>query len=610
MNNASKKIMFLDCPADFLPGRQTSMQKGKSMRRTKIVCTLGPSTDNEEVLRQMMLEGMDVARMNFSHGTHEEQKKRLDAVKRIREELQIPVAALLDTKGPEIRIGDVDGGKLELKPGQKFILTTEEILGTAEKVTITYKELYQDVRPGNSILIDDGLIGMEVEKIEGEDIFCRVKNGGWISNHKGVNVPGVELNMPFVSQKDYEDIVFAAEQDYDYIATSFTRTAKDILDIRKILHENGGDGINIIAKIENMQGVENCESILRVADGIMIARGDLGVEIPLQEVPVIQKKLIQLAVRMGKPVITATQMLDSMMKNPRPTRAETSDVANAIYQSTSAIMLSGETAAGAYPVESLKTMACIAQRTEQDIDYFKEFRPNKQSERPDITNAISHSTCTTAMDLKAAAIVAVTKSGRTVGSISKYRPTCQIIGCATTERVCRQLNLIWGVIPVQMEEEKNADDLFDHAVEVAEKKGLVSRGDMVVITAGLPLGLSGTTNLIKVHTAGHILISGKGVNGLKGSGNVCSCKTVEELEKEFRPGDVVVVPQTANEMMPKLKDASGIITEVGDAYSHAAIVGMALDIPVITAAKNATSILKSGTFVTVDAEQGTVYSGR
>ena len=581
------------------------------MRRTKIVCTLGPSTEKEEVLRQLMLEGMAVARMNFSHGTHEEQKARLDKVKKIREELGLPVAALLDTKGPEIRIGDVEGGKLELKAGQMFTLTTEEMLGTAEKVMITYKELYKDVCPGDSILIDDGLIGMEVEAIEGKDIICRVKNGGFISNHKGVNVPGVELKMPFVSQKDYEDIVFAAEQGFDYIAASFTRTAEDILEIRKILHDKNGEGINIIAKIENMQGVENCGAILRVADGIMIARGDMGVEIPLEEVPIIQKKLIRLAIRMGKPVITATQMLDSMMKNPRPTRAETSDVSNAIYQGTSAIMLSGETAAGAYPVEAVKTMARIAERTEKDIDYTTEFKPRRlATERPDVTNAISHATCTTAMDLKAAAIVAVTKSGKTVGRISKYRPSCQIIGCATEMRVCRQLNLFWGVIPIQMDEEDTADELFDHAVEAAEKKGLIQRGELAVITAGVPLGLSGTTNMIKVHVAGNTLLTGKGCNKLKKSGNICVCRTVEELERNFHIGDILVVNETTNEMMSKLKDATGIITETGDRYCHASIVGMALDIPAIVGARNATSILKSGTFVTIDAEQGIVYSGR
>ena len=580
------------------------------MRRTKIVCTLGPSTDKEEVLRNLMKNGMNVARMNFSHGTHEEQKARLDMIKKLREELNLPVAALLDTKGPEIRIGDVEGGKLELKPGQEFTLTTEEMLGTEKKVTITYKELYKDVEPGDSILIDDGLIGMEVVRIDESDIVCRVKNGGFISNHKGVNVPGVELNMPFVSPKDLADIVFAVEQDYDFIAASFTRTAEDIMEIRKILQEHGGEKIHIIAKLENKQGVKNCEDILRVADGIMIARGDMGVEIPLEEVPVIQKELIRKAMHMGKPVITATQMLDSMMKNPRPTRAETSDVANAIYQGTSAIMLSGETAAGAYPIEAVQTMAKIAERTEQDIDYSREFKPRKLAEAPDVTSAISHATCTTAADLKAAAIVAVSKSGRTVSRIAKYLPVCPIIGCTTDERVYRQLNLLWGVTPVVMEEANTADELFDHAVELAEQKGLIVRGELVVIAAGVPVGLSGTTNMMKVQIAGNALVTGKGANKLKASGNVCVCSNDEDLEKKFRAGDIVVVEQTTNEMVHKLKDAAGIITETGDRYSHAAVVGMTLEIPVITSARNATRILKSGTFVTMDAEQGIVYNGR
>ena len=580
------------------------------MRRTKIVCTLGPSTDKEEVLRNLMKNGMNVARMNFSHGTHEEQKARLDMIKKLREELNLPVAALLDTKGPEIRIGDVEGGKLELKPGQEFTLTTEEMLGTEKKVTITYKELYKDVEPGDSILIDDGLIGMEVVRIDESDIVCRVKNGGFISNHKGVNVPGVELNMPFVSPKDLADIVFAVEQDYDFIAASFTRTAEDIMEIRKILQEHGGEKVHIIAKLENKQGVKNCEDILRVADGIMIARGDMGVEIPLEEVPVIQKELIRKAMHMGKPVITATQMLDSMMKNPRPTRAETSDVANAIYQGTSAIMLSGETAAGAYPIEAVQTMAKIAERTEQDIDYSREFKPRKLAEAPDVTSAISHATCTTAADLKAAAIVAVSKSGRTVSRIAKYLPVCPIIGCTTDERVYRQLNLLWGVTPVVMEEANTADELFDHAVELAEQKGLIARGELVVIAAGVPVGLSGTTNMMKVQIAGNALVTGKGANKLKASGNVCVCSNDEDLEKKFRAGDIVVVEQTTNEMVHKLKDAAGIITETGDRYSHAAVVGMTLEIPVITSARNATKILKSGTFVTMDAEQGIVYNGR
>lgn len=578
------------------------------MRRTKIVCTLGPSTDNEEVLRQLMLEGMAVARMNFSHGTHEEQKVRLDAVKKLRDELGLPIAALLDTKGPEIRIGEVEGGKLELKTGQAFTLTDEEMVGTAEKVSITYKELYLDVCPGDSILIDDGLIGMTVQRIDGKEIICQVKNGGFISNRKGVNVPGVELKMPFVSKKDYEDILFAIEQEFDYIAASFTRTAEDILELRRILQSNNGEGINIIAKIENMQGVENCEAILRVADGIMIARGDMGVEIPLEEVPVIQKKLIRLCISMDKPVITATQMLDSMMKNPRPTRAETTDVANAIYQGTSAIMLSGETASGQYPVEALKTMVRIAIRTEEDIDYDARFKHRTIKDNPDITNAVSHATCTTAVDLQAAAIITVTKSGRTVGMVSKYRPGCTIIGCCMDDYVCRQLNLSWGVQPILLEKEDNAEELFLHAVEAAERAGLVSIGDLTVLTAGVPLGITGTTNLIKVQVAGRVLVTGEGITRKKVSGPVCVAKNAAELRENFQAGSIVVVPETDNEMLPQIKTALALVTERAGSNSHGAIVGLALDIPVIVGAQGATEILKNGAVVLVNAEEGTVSS--
>ena len=468
------------------------------MRKTKIICTLGPASDSEQVIRELMLAGMNVARLNFSHGSHEEQKGKADLVKKVREELDLPVALLLDTKGPEIRTGDLENGKVELKKGQSFVLTTEDITGNEGMVSISYKDLVKDVKPGDSILIDDGLIGMKVSKVTEKEIFCVVENGGVISNKKGINVPGVSLSMPFISQKDYDDIIFAIEEGFDYIAASFTRTADDILEIRKILEKKNCEHIKIIAKIENLQGVENIDDILRVSDGIMIARGDMGVEIPLEDVPVIQKKLIQKIFETGKPVITATQMLDSMIKNPRPTRAETTDVANAIYQGTSAIMLSGETANGQYPVEALKTMVKIAVRTEADIDYDARFKRRTIMDRPDITNAVSHATCTTAVDLHAAAIITVTKSGRTVGMVSKHHPGCLIIGCCMDDYVCRQLNLYWGVQPLLLEKEEEAEVLFSRAVEAAERAGLVSRGDLTVLTAGVPLGVTGTTNLIKV----------------------------------------------------------------------------------------------------------------
>lgn len=466
------------------------------MRRTKIICTIGPASEQEEKLKELMLAGMNVARFNFSHGTHEEQKVKLERVKKVSKELGLPVATLLDTKGPEIRLRDFAKGKEVLTAGQSFILTTEEILGTNEKAAITYKNLYKDVKEGTTILIDDGKIEMVIEKIEGTDITCRVINGGTVSNHKGINVPGVVLTMPYISDVDREDIIFCAKMEYDFLAASFARTKEDILQVRKILTENGSKA-KIIAKIENMQGINNLDEILDVSDGIMVARGDMGVEIPLEEVPVIQKAMIKKAVSKGKHVITATQMLESMIENPRPTRAETADVANAIYDGTTAIMLSGESAAGKYPVEAVKTMAKIAERAEKDIDY--RGRMKKSDARDvDITTAISHATCTTAADLNAAAIITVTISGFTAGKISRYKPSCPVIGCSISPRVCRQMNLMWGVMPLLIEREETADDLFEEATKVAEEAGLIKKGDVVVLTAGVPLGTAGNTNMLRV----------------------------------------------------------------------------------------------------------------
>ncbi len=585
-------------------------------RKTKIICTLGPSTDNEAVMRALIEEGMNVARFNFSHGPHDEQMGRLKMLRKLRAELGKPIAALLDTKGPEIRLVEFEKGKTELKTGQTFTLTTDDILGTDERVSITYKNLPGDVKPGDHILIDDGLVGLEVVAItpvakpEGNtanpmDIVCKVLNDGVISNKKGVNVPNVDLTMPFISEKDYGDICFAVENDYDFIAASFVRTAEDVMEIRKILEEKGGEDIKIIAKIENMQGVRNMDEIIRVSDGIMVARGDMGVEIPLEDVPVMQKMIIKKVCEAGKIVITATQMLDSMMKHPRPTRAESTDVANAIYDGTSAIMLSGETAAGMYPIEAVRTMARIASRTEQDINYLQRFRQRKGMCNPDVTNAISHATCTMAGDLNAAAIITVTKSGRTAKMISKYRPNCMIIGECLTEKGCRQLNLEWGVQPLLIAEEKDADKLFEKAVDIAEAAGLVSKGELVVLTGGVPLGVSGTTNLIKVQVAGHILLKGKGLNGKKISGNLCVCHNTEDL-KSFKDGDIIVAADTSNEMMPQMRHASALIVESKDVNCHAAIAGLSLDIPVMIDAENALTVLRTSAYVELDCENGVV----
>ena len=471
-------------------------------RKTKIVCTLGPAVDDENILRQMILEGMNIARFNMSHGSHEEHGGRLAMLKRIREELKVPVAALLDTKGPEIRLGDFEQKQVVLKQGQLFTLTTDEILGNKESAYITYAGLPYDVTPGNRILIDDGLVEMEVESVVGEEIRCLVKNTGVISAKKGVNVPGVALSLPFINEKDYNDLRFAVDQGFDFVAASFTRTAEDVRELKRILKELGGERIKIIAKIENSQGVENLDEILSLADGIMVARGDMGVEIPLEEVPVIQKEIIKKVYGVGKQVITATQMLDSMIQYPRPTRAEANDVANAVYDGTSAIMLSGETASGKYPLECIRTMVRIANRTEQDIDYRKRFLQNKLPTMGSITNAISKATVNAAMELNAKAIVTVTESGRTAYMISRYRPFCPVIACTSKEQTYRQLSLSWGIVPLLIEEKEALNELFDEAIKSVEKAALASEGDVVVLTAGVPIGTSGTTNLLKVHCIG------------------------------------------------------------------------------------------------------------
>lgn len=575
------------------------------IRKTKIVCTMGPNLFEKHLIAPLMKAGMNVARFNFSHGTYETHQHYYDEVCRIRDELGLPVATMLDTKGPEIRVRSFKNGRVTLKNGQLFTLTTDEVEGDEERVSITYKELPQDIAVGTSILIDDGLIGMQVERIDGADIVCRVLNGGVVSNNKGVNIPNAHLSMPFISEKDHQDILFAIKNGYDFIAASFTRCADDIMQIRHILQENNCHTINIIAKIENMEGVENIDEILRVVDGVMVARGDLGVEVPLEDVPSLQKKLIQRGIAAGKPVITATQMLDSMIKNPRPTRAEATDVANAIYDGTSAIMLSGESAVGAYPVEAVETMVRIALRAEADMDYIRRFSRDT-SASTDVTNAISHATVTSAHDLNASAIITVTKSGSTARILSRYRPACVIVGCTTEKHVWRQLALSWGTVPLMIAEESNTDDLFEHAVDAAVQNGLVHDGELVVLTAGVPLGISGTTNLMKVHVVGHLLSHGQGLHGGKVVAPLCVIRNLEKDAKDFNTGDVIVCHQTTREMFSMLRKSSAIVLEDDNPEGHGAIAGMSLDIPVIIGAKNATNILKSGAVVTVDGEKGTV----
>ena len=468
------------------------------MRKTKIICTLGPAVDNEESLRELMLAGMNCARFNFSHGTHESQLATLQRVKRVRDSLGLPVATMLDTKGPEIRIKTFENGPITLKKGDKFTLNTQDVPGDQNQVSVTYENLHNELYEGCRVLVDDGLVELNVEKIEGTEIHCVVDNGGNLSNNKSINIPDVHIQLPSLTEKDREDLRFAVEQDFDFVAASFVRKASDVEDVRACLKSYGGDNIRIISKIENREGVDNLDEIIDASDGIMVARGDLGVEIPAHEVPILQKRMIKSTIRQGKPVITATQMLDSMIRNPRPTRAEVSDVANAVFDGSSCVMLSGETASGKYPVEALKTMADIAEAAENAIDYWGRFQDhNLVTGTSTISNAITHSCCLTAMDLGATAILAATNSGYTAKVISRYRPACPIIAVCQSERTRRQLAISWGVQPYLTGEVDSTDRLFSVAVEVAKKEGAVKSGDTVVITAGVPIGFSGSTNLIK-----------------------------------------------------------------------------------------------------------------
>ncbi len=577
------------------------------MRKTKIVCTLGPATDKEDVLRDMILAGMNVARFNFSHGTHEEHLVRLNKLKKLRKELNIPVATLLDTRGPEIRLGNFKEGSVKLESGNSFTLTTKDVLGDENIATITFKNLYQDVTVGSRILIDDGKVEMVVREIRSQDIVCDVLNNGVISNHKGINVPGVRLSMPYLSPVDRADILFGIEQGFDFIAASFTRTARDVLDIRGLLDENKAEDVKIISKIENQEGVSNIDEILAISNGIMIARGDMGVELNFTEIPIIQKKLITRCYNSGRPAITATQMLDSMMSNPRPTRAEVTDVANAIYDGTSAIMLSGETAAGKYPVEAVRTMAAIAEQTESDIDYEEIFKARRTEEnRLSVTAAVAHATCTTAMDINANAIITVTQSGETARFLCKYRPLTDIIACVMNPRIYRQLALSWGITPIIMPYAHNTDELLNLSVETAQEWGLVQDGDLVVITAGVPVGVSGTTNMIKAHLVGDSVVTGVGVGKHNTVGRVCICLHQSDLTHKFQRGDVLVTSATSNEMLEAMKEAAAIITEEGGLSSHSAIVGLTLDKPVIVGATGALDRLRDGQQVTVDAARGIV----
>lgn len=573
--------------------------------RTKIVCTIGPSSESEEVLEQLINEGMSVARLNFSHGSIPEHKIKIDRIKKVREKLKRPVAIMFDTKGPEIRLGNLkDDMEPYLHVDDEYVLTTKDIIGDEKIASITYKELPKDIKKGDSILIDDGLIELKVESVTGDEIHTRVVNGGFIKSKKGVNVPNVKLRLPSLTEKDIADLKFGVKEDIDFVAASFVRTKEDVLNIRSVLESEGMYNIQIISKIENKEGLENIDAIIEVSDGIMVARGDLGVEIPTEEVPIIQKEIIKKCNLKGKPVITATQMLDSMIRNPRPTRAEANDVANAVIDGSDAIMLSGETASGAYPVEAVKTMAKIARAMEESIDYDELLREKILMNDRNITNSIGKSTCQIAADINADAIITATTSGGTSRAIAKFRPKNQIIAVTTDEKVRRQLSLTWGVEALLSEKIFSTDEVIANAVEISKAHGYVKSSDTVVLTAGVPVGLAGSTNLIKVQTVGELLVRGTGIGEKSAIGRAFVVEEGCDFN-EFREGDILVSPYTDKDMIVYIQKAAGLVVEEAGFTSHGAIVGLNLGLPTIVGAKDICSKLKTGDMILINAKSGT-----
>ncbi|MBB6445690.1 pyruvate kinase [Bacillus benzoevorans] len=581
------------------------------MRKTKIVCTIGPASESVEKLMQLMEAGMNVARLNFSHGNHEEHAQRIQNIREASKKTGKNIAILLDTKGPEIRTHNMVNGAIELVSGSQSIISMKEVEGTPEKFSVTYEGLIEDVQPGASILLDDGLIGLEVTKIDMEngEIHVNVLNTGTLKNKKGVNVPGVSVNLPGITEKDASDIIFGIAQKIDFIAASFVRRPSDVLEIKQLLEENDATYIQIIPKIENQEGVDNIDDILEISDGLMVARGDLGVEIPAEEVPLVQKNLIKKCNALGKPVITATQMLDSMQRNPRPTRAEASDVANAIFDGTDAIMLSGETAAGTYPVEAVQTMHNIASRAETALDHKKLLSSHSKDSEHTITDAIGQSVAHTALNLGCNAIITATESGYTARMISKYRPKAPIVAVTSNDCVLRRLALVWGVYPQLGQKSVTTDDMLENAVTESLSSGFVSHGDLVVITAGVPVGEAGTTNLMKIHLVGDILGKGQGIGRKSAYGKAVVAKSTKEALEKVKEGTILITIGTDKEIVPAIEKCSALITEEGGLTSHAAVVGLNIGIPVVVGVANATELFKDGQEITVDAQSGIIYNG-
>ncbi|EHR91211.1 MULTISPECIES: pyruvate kinase [Staphylococcus] len=581
------------------------------MRKTKIVCTIGPASESEEMLEKLMNAGMNVARLNFSHGSHEEHKARIDSIRKVSKKLGKTIGILLDTKGPEIRTHDMKDGLIVLEKGKEVIVSMSQVEGTPEKFSVTYEDLINDVQIGSYILLDDGLVELQVKDIDKDkgEVKCDILNTGELKNKKGVNLPGVKVNLPGITDKDAADIKFGIKEDIDYIAASFVRRPSDVLDIHEILEQENNDNITIFPKIENQEGIDNIEEILEVSDGLMVARGDMGVEIPPESVPIVQKDLIRKCNKLGKPVITATQMLDSMQRNPRATRAEASDVANAIYDGTDAVMLSGETAAGQYPEEAVKTMRNIAISAEAAQDYKKLLSDRTKLVETSLVNAIGVSVAHTALNLNVKAIVAATESGSTAITISKYRPHSDIIAVTPSEHTARQLALVWGAYPVVKKGRKTTDDLLNNAVATAVATEKVGNGDLIIITAGVPTGEKGTTNMMKLHLVGDEIAKGQGVGRGSTTGKTVISKTASDLEGKDLSQSIIVTNSIDESYVPYVEKAAGLITEENGITSPSAIVGLEQGIPTIIGVENATKELKNDLLVTVDANQGRIFEG-
>ncbi len=578
------------------------------MRRTKIVCTIGPSTDTPDRIAALIEAGMDVARLNLSHGRSEEHWRRVEMIREVGRQLKQTVALLVDTRGPEVRTGTLVEESVSLEDGQGFILTAAAVPGDNRRVSVTYPGLPGDLAPGRTVLIDDGMITLQVLEIQGEEIFCRVIHGGELRSYKGLNLPGTRINLPALGPKDRADIKAALEQEIHFIAASFTRSREDILEIRQLMEDLRGEAM-LIAKIESREGMQQFDSILDVADGMMVARGDLGVEIPTEEVPLLQKKIIYRCNRAGKPVITATQMLDSMIRNPRPTRAEASDVANAIFDGTDAVMLSGETAVGRFPVEAVQTMSRIAVRVEEALDYKKILESLEAAMSKTVTDAISYATCHTAQELGADAIITSTQSGHTARMVSKYKPKAPVIAVTSRLKVAAQLKLTWGIYPVLYPPVESTDEMFVAATRAAMQEGLIKEGDLVVITAGVPVGVTGTTNLLRVETIGEVLAQGTGV-GQKAVSGTAFVVAGGKIPAGIREGQILVTRGTNRDYLPALEKAAAVVTEEGGLTSHGAIIALNLGKPAVVGAEKATGLIRPGELITVDPIRGLIYRGR